>query len=124
MNTEWRFASVALFALLATTPVSSSAQTYADVATILAARCTICHSGSAAPNGVALDNHASILKGGKNGLVVKPGAARDSELVKRIRGERQPRMPLTGPPFLADSEIALIEAWIEAGAPAGRKSVV
>ena len=50
---------------------------------------------------------------------MRPGDARASELVRRVRGESTPRMPLTGPPWLTDAQIALIEQWIAAGAPAG-----
>ncbi|MDB5904630.1 MAG: hypothetical protein JWM26_3508 [Betaproteobacteria bacterium] len=95
------------------------APTYAEVAPIFNSRCTLCHSGAAAPNGVQLDSYERVIKGGKNGPVVIPGTPGASELVKRIRGERLPRMPLTGPPYLGDAEIALVEAWIQAGAPQG-----
>jgi hypothetical protein len=42
-----------------------------------------------------------------------------SELIKRIEGTSLPRMPMTGPPFLTDDEVALFEQWILAGMPAG-----
>jgi mono/diheme cytochrome c family protein len=52
--------------------------------------------------------------------VVVPGAPESSELVRRIEGKSLPRMPLNGPPYLSDEEIASIRAWIAAGAPGGR----
>lgn len=39
--------------------------------------------------------------------------------MRRVRGESTPRMPLTGPPWLTDAQIAIIEQWIAAGAAAG-----
>lgn len=106
---------------LAASSASASAATpaYGEVAAIFASRCVVCHSGPHAQNGVVLDSHEAVLKGGRNGPVVVPGSARTSELVRRIRGERLPRMPMTGPPFLEPAQIALIEAWIDGGAPAG-----
>lgn len=92
---------------------------YDEVAAIFTSRCIVCHSGPQAQNGLALDSRDAVLKGGRNGPVVVPGSARTSELARRIRGERLPRMPMTGPPFLDAAQIALIEAWIDGGAPAG-----
>ncbi|WP_346727601.1 c-type cytochrome domain-containing protein [Zestomonas insulae] len=88
-----------------------------EVLTLLRARCVICHSGPGAPSGLQLDSLDGLLAGSRNGPVVKPGQPLDSELLRRLKGLSQPRMPLTGPPFLSDAEIALVEAWIVAGAP-------
>ena len=96
---------------------------YSDVSTILNARCIVCHQGEAAPLGLRLDNHAALMRGSSRGPVVRPGDARGSEIVKRVRGESQPRMPLTGPPWLSDGEIATLEQWIAAGAPAGEPAL-
>ena len=96
-----------------------AAPTFADVAPIFNSRCTACHAGPAACNGLRLDSYASVLTGAKRGPVLIAGSSRSSELVKRIRGESQPRMPLSGPPYLSEKEIGLIEAWIQAGAPRG-----
>jgi mono/diheme cytochrome c family protein len=85
-------------------------------------RCVVCHSGSAAPSGLRLDSLGSLQQGSANGPVALPGDPAASELVRRIRGDSQPRMPLTGPPYLSDAEIALIEQWVAGGmapAPAG-----
>ncbi|MDH5537252.1 MAG: hypothetical protein OEZ08_17000 [Betaproteobacteria bacterium] len=98
---------------------SAGAQDAAPVARILAERCAMCHQGEAAPLGLRLESIDSLLKGGSKGPVVKPGDPAGSELVRRLRGTSQPRMPLTGPPFLSDAEIASVERWIAAGAPRG-----
>ena len=100
---------------------------YADVAPIFAERCVLCHTGEAAPLGLRLDSLAGVLAGSVRGPVVTAGAADASELVRRVRGSSLPRMPMTGPPFLDEAQIALIEGWIDgglaaAGAPAASAS--
>lgn len=87
------------------------------MARLLADKCVLCHQGDAAPSGLRLDSIDALLKGSAKGPVVRPGDAAGSELVRRIRGQSLPRMPLTGPPFLSDAETALVERWIAAGAP-------
>jgi mono/diheme cytochrome c family protein len=66
-----------------------------------------------------LDSLEGVLAGSQRGPVVKAGDPAGSELLLRLRGERQPRMPMTGPPFLSEPEIALFERWVAAGLPAG-----
>lgn len=95
------------------------AQTYEDLAPILSARCAMCHSGAAAAAGLALDSLEGLLKGSRNGPVVVAGAPDKSELMRRLTGKSQPRMPMTGPPFLSDDEIRRFERWVAAGLPAG-----
>lgn len=114
------FAAFALACLPAIAPsVHAQTVTYADVAPIFAQKCVLCHSGAAPTAGLGLDSLESVLTGSTRGPVVKSGAPADSELVRRIKGISQPRMPITGPPFLSDSEIATIERWIAGGLEAG-----
>ena len=94
---------------------------FADVAAVINQRCTMCHSGAQPPLGLRLDSYANLTKGSQNGPVVAAGNPQGSELVRRIRGTSQPRMPLTGPPWLSDTEIEMIERWIAAGASEGQK---
>jgi mono/diheme cytochrome c family protein len=101
----------------------SGEPTYADLAPIFTERCVICHSGDAAPSGLRLDNLEGVLKGGVNGPVVKAGDPAASELIRRIKGIAQPRMPMTGPPFLPDDQIALFEAWVVGGLQPGGEAV-
>jgi mono/diheme cytochrome c family protein len=75
----------------------------------------MCHSGEAAPLGLRLDSYDAILKGSTRGPVVKSGAPSESELIRRIKGISQPRMPMTGPPYLSDTEIATFERWVSGG---------
>ncbi|HEX6362875.1 MAG TPA: c-type cytochrome domain-containing protein [Albitalea sp.] len=99
---------------------AQAAPTFGEVSAILAERCIVCHQGEAAPLGLRLDSYAGVMRGSGRGPVVRPKDAPASELVRRVRGESQPRMPLTGPPWLTDGQIATLEQWIAAGAPEGK----
>jgi hypothetical protein len=78
----------------------------------------MCHSGEHAAVELHLDSYEGVIAGSKNGPVVVSGDATTSELIRRVRGESQPRMPFLGYPLDAD-DIALLEDWIEAGLPQG-----
>lgn len=93
--------------------------TYAEIAPILQARCVLCHSGASAPLGLRLDSLAGLRAGSQRGPVALAGKPQDSELLLRLSGARQPRMPMTGPPWLGEAEIALFERWIADGLQPG-----
>lgn len=105
--------------LMSEAAVPAAVPNYRQVAPIFQQHCVICHSGNGAPLGLRLDSYANIHQGSDRGAVVVPGDARGSELLRRIRGQSQPRMPLTGPPYLDPAAEALIVAWVQAGAPLG-----
>jgi len=92
---------------------------YSEVAPIFGRSCIKCHSDNgildAPPEGLLLDSYAAILAGGDR-IVVIPGNAQASEIVRRIEGLASPRMPFDGPPWLDDDAVALIRDWIEGGA--------
>jgi cytochrome c5 len=98
--------------------------TFAHVGPILMRRCVMCHSDAAAappPEGLRLDSYQNVLGGGER-VVLLPGRPDHSELVRRIEGTAQPRMPFNGPPWLSDQEIRLIRQWVaEGGARRGRQ---
>lgn len=95
----------------------SAAPLWEEVSAILQQRCVLCHHGDYAPGGLRLDSLDGVLAGSARGAVVVAGKPAESELVLRVRGERQPRMPMNGPPWLNDEEVARIEAWIDGGLP-------
>ena len=106
-------------AAVAQAPIEVAALTFKDVATILNERCVLCHQGDAAPLGLRLDSFAGLMTGSERGPVVTPGEPDESEIIRRLEGSSLPRMPLTGPPFLDDAQIALVRQWIAAGAQEG-----
>ena len=90
---------------------------WADVSAIFKERCVMCHSKVAgASKGLRLDDYSAALAGSERGAVLLPGDASASELVRRLRGESNPRMPFLSRP-LPEAQIALIERWIAAGMP-------
>jgi mono/diheme cytochrome c family protein len=108
--------------LVVALPLAAHAQssaTYADVAPIFKQHCVFCHSGPTPAAELRLDTLDAVLKGGTRGPVAKAGAPAESELVRRIKGISQPRMPMTGPPFLSDNDVATIERWVAGGLQAG-----
>ena len=109
--------------LLAMVPMAvlstAQAATYEAVSAIFAARCILCHAGSVAAAGLRLDDYDATMRGSAKGPVLQSGNPAASELVRRVKGLSQPRMPMTGPPFLSDEEVATIERWIAAGLPRG-----
>ncbi len=100
----------------------ASKPTYADVAKIIDKyHCTVCHGDVEPRAGLSLGSYKKIMKGAEDGPIVKAGSPDNSELIKRIKGISEPRMPLTGPPWLTDDEIGIISRWIAAGAPESKK---
>ena len=97
---------------------SAAPVTWADLVPIVRERCVLCHQGETAPLRLRLDSLDGLLAGSSNGPMVMAGDPAASELLRRLRGESQPRMPMTGPPFLADEQIAMFASWVEAGMPA------
>src|SRR5579871_537927 len=86
---------------------------------ILMTNCGKCHFNMSHKGGLAMDNRALMLKGGRNGPVIVPGDPASSMLVKLIRHEGPPKDPRPMPPKaprMSDADIALIEQWIKAGA--------
>jgi hypothetical protein len=97
---------------------------FTDVSPILAQKCVMCHSGPKAARDLRLGDYGAIMKGSKNGPVVVPGKPGESEIVRRIKGQRTPRMPMNGPPWLSDQEMRLIEQWIAGGASEGKSAAL
>jgi len=108
---------LAVMALASSTAVVAT--DFSDIDQILRARCVICHAGPAAPLGLSLDSRDGLLAGSSRGAIVAAGDPGGSELIKRLKGTSLPRMPMTGPPYLTDEEVALIEQWILDGMRAG-----
>lgn len=102
----------------AAAPAPAQQVTYDALVPILASRCQMSHAGTSTAE-LRLDSLQGLLKGSRNGPVVKAGQPAESELIRRIKGTAQPRMPMTGPPFLSDDEVSLFEGWVSSGLTAG-----
>ncbi len=82
---------------------------------ILAAQCVECHGASKQKNGLRLDSREAMLVGGETGPAVVAGNAAESLMLRAVRHQDGLEMPPEK--FLPESDIALLEAWITAGAP-------
>lgn len=109
----------------------SSAKDYAAVETLLAAHCLDCHAAPDPEAKLLMETHADLMKGGESGPVILPGKSSESLLVRMIEGAfekdgKKKIMPPGKRKKLEVSEIALIKAWIDAGAlgPVGGQSLV
>jgi hypothetical protein len=86
------------------------------IAPILKANCAACHSAKTKTSGFSIDTLESVVGGGnKHGRAVVAGHPEQSPLVRVLRGEIQPRMPMGGE--LGSAEVAAIESWIRAMTP-------
>src|SRR6266498_3411119 len=90
-----------------------------EVKPLLAERCYQCHGASQQKGKLRLDTAASALQGGEGGPAFKRGKSAESLIVQAVKGIHPEisRMPYKKPP-LSDAQIALIERWIDQGAPA------
>jgi mono/diheme cytochrome c family protein len=101
------------------------ANAYADIIQpIFESKCYGCHNKSKKKGKLRLDEPEFILKGGKDGKVIKPGNAEESEMMKRLLLPRneEDHMPPKEKPQLKDNEIALIHWWIATGATFDKKT--
>jgi cytochrome c553 len=63
---------------------------------LLAAHCSGCHGAASASGGLNVQSLDKILEGGKRGAAILPGNSGASLMMKFVRGEQQPKMPLGG----------------------------
>lgn len=97
-----------------------SADVYAHaIGPILDSRCSGCHNKNKRKGQLILTSYESMMKGGKSGPAIVAGNLNASELYKRITLPHDDKkfMPAEGKKPLTDEQLAIIEWWIEKGAP-------
>jgi hypothetical protein len=83
-----------------------------SVAPLLQESCGQCHSAKSKTSGFSIATVESVLQGGnKYGRAVIPGHPEQSPLIKLLKGQLAPRMPMGNE--LPAAEIARIEDWIK-----------
>jgi uncharacterized membrane protein len=89
------------------------------VGPILNDRCVSCHSGQKAKGGLRLDRFDLVMKGGNGGAAIVPGDPAKSLLSRYIDlpEDDDKHMPPKGKTQVTDDERAILDWWIEAGAP-------
>ena len=86
-----------------------------DVRPLLQRTCQGCHQPNLKSGGLDLTTFEAFSKGGGRGPAFKPGSPDESLILKYVKGDAQPRMPLGAAP-LTDEQISAISKWISAGA--------
>jgi len=86
------------------------------IGALLAIRCGECHGGDDPQGGLALDSAAALSRGGDSGPVIVPGDADASLLVRAVRRQDRSVAPMPPDEPLVADDVALVEAWIAAGA--------
>jgi mono/diheme cytochrome c family protein len=102
----------------------SQLQAFAGVVQpILKENCVACHGPDKSKGKLRLDSFQAALKGGDSGPVIVSGKSAESALLKRVRLPEtdQDHMPPEGKTQPSEADIALIEWWIDAGAPETNK---
>jgi hypothetical protein len=89
-----------------------------DIKPLFAEKCGVCHGALNQEAGLRLDAGVLIRKGSTDGPVIVPGNAAESLLISRVTAEdvdeRMP--PEEDGAALNAKEVALLSAWIDAGA--------
>jgi uncharacterized membrane protein len=90
---------------------------------VLQQNCFSCHGPEKSKGRLRLDSLEAVTKGGKSGPVIVAGKAAESELMKRMRlpVTDDDHMPPNGKPQPSSDELALVQWWIDAGAPGDKK---
>lgn len=91
-----------------------------EIKPILEQNCLSCHNAEKGKGGLVVQDIDSLLRGGAHdGPSVVAGQSEKSPLVQRLRGVKEPRMPMNGKP-LSEEQIERIAKWInEMEPPAG-----
>lgn len=114
-------AGVLMFALTVRAAIGEEAPAApdfnADVAPILTKYCAGCHGTDEPESGLNLETHVGLLAGGDQGPAIVAGNSDESLLIGVLTGKAEPAMPPEGSEGPNDDEIAVLRAWIDAGAP-------
>lgn len=87
-----------------------------QVAPIFQKYCNGCHNADEKEGGLILESFDAAIKGGKRGAVIVPGKSDLSRLVLTVEKKIKPVMPPEGNERPKAEEIAILKAWIDAGA--------
>jgi WD40 repeat protein len=78
--------------------------------------CTGCHNADDQEGKLVLERYPALLAGGQHGAVVVPGKSGESRLIQVLTGKAKPVMPPEDEDKPSADQIALLAAWIDAGA--------
>jgi hypothetical protein len=78
--------------------------------------CLECHAGDKPKGDLSLETYKALQEGGKSGPVVTPGKPDESRLVLLAEGKDKPPMPPKTAKQPKPEEMAVLRAWVAAGA--------
>jgi formate dehydrogenase gamma subunit len=90
-------------------PVTADVTWEGEVGALFDPKCTACHGASLQTSGLDLSTYTAALGGGSRGSGIVPGDAAGSVVVQVMESAAHPAL-------FTDEELALLEAWIDAGA--------
>jgi len=105
-------------------PNVQEAYVYKDVVKpILTTKCYSCHGPNKQKGGLRMDDSLRLMKGGKDGIVIEPGKADASEIIKRLMlpPDDDDHMPPKEKSQPTKQQIALIHWWIANGADLAKR---
>ena len=101
-------------------PAADAPDYLTQIKPLLRGRCFSCHGALKQESGLRLDTTSFIQRGGDSGAAVTKGKPGESLILSRVTSTdpdvRMPPAQESEP--LSEKQIALLRAWIEAGAPA------
>ncbi|MEZ6044357.1 MAG: c-type cytochrome domain-containing protein [Planctomycetaceae bacterium] len=110
------FSLTALFVLSSTLLQGEEIDYQKQIAPILQKYCVGCHNAEDKDGDFSLQTFAALQEGGVSGPTFVAGKSADSLLIKVLTGQSETIMPPEDNEVPTKSEIALLAAWIDAGA--------
>ena len=114
-----RSALIAGLVLSAAGSIANAAEppSYAkQIKPFLAKYCLECHNPDTLKGGLDLTTFKTMQAGGEHGPVLVPGKPDESKMVVQVEGKAKPTMPPKKAKQPKPDEIALLRAWVAAGA--------
>jgi hypothetical protein len=87
-----------------------------QVKPLFARYCLECHNSDKVKGDLNLETYKGLQEGGKSGAVIVPGKPDQSRLVLLAEGKDKPRMPPKEAKQPKPDEVAILRAWVAAGA--------
>ena len=87
-----------------------------QVAPILQKYCVGCHNDDDREGEFSLESYSALRRGTPKGPVFTAGHSNKSRILAQLTGAAKPVMPPKGEPRPSATDIAVIKAWIDAGA--------
>lgn len=114
---RWMFLSLVVFSV-SSAFAADSPDFNRDVLPVFRKYCNGCHNSKEKEGGLVLEDFARAMQGGEHGVAITAGDSAQSRLWKVLQSGGDFKMPPEDAPQPKAAEIAVIKAWIDAGAKA------